>query len=241
MTAQRKDARDFLAGKARTFEDTDTLWKDLKRADEISLARPVLERLRDGKRLVNRLPADRRKEKLCQQGALLTRNDAELGKTVRHERALEILAEELGNLADKTLDGDAETFGIAAGILKQRWSDLGQIEDLGTDFDAFTADRVTRAHGLWVPDGLLGLQARPRPAAGAQGRAPRRGMAVPGDAQGDILDRGDGGSPRRGPGRAAGRKQSADLAGTKPGPGRFRLVPPTVSGEENLDAHSRPR
>jgi predicted acylesterase/phospholipase RssA len=123
-------ARAFLAGKALTFEEANKLWKELKNADEISLARRVLERLRDGKGLVDDLPGERKiREKLCQQEALLTSKDAELSTTVRHDRALRILRKEFGNLDDRALDGDAETLGIAGGILKRRWGDLGQIED----------------------------------------------------------------------------------------------------------------
>src|SRR5262245_2143993 len=124
-------ARGFLAGAALTFDDANRLWKNLKNADEISLARRVLERLRDGKGLIDRLPLDRKtRQKLCQQEALRTSKDSELGTSVRHDRALDILTEEFGDLDDPSLDGDAETLGIAGGILKRRWGDLGQIEDM---------------------------------------------------------------------------------------------------------------
>src|SRR5262249_22379719 len=123
-------ARGFLAGTALAFDDADRLWKALKKADEISLARGVLERLRDGKGLIDKLPTQRKaRQKLCQQEALLTSKDAELSTSARHDRALDILAEEFGDLDDASLDGDAETLGIAGGILKRRWGDLGQIED----------------------------------------------------------------------------------------------------------------
>src|SRR5262249_24026356 len=123
-------ARGFLAGTALTFDDADRLWKALKKADEISPARRVLERLRDGKGLIDERPTDRKtRQKLCQQEALLTSKDAELSTTVRHDRALDILTEEFGDLDDPTLDGDAETLGIAGGIRKRRWVDLGQVED----------------------------------------------------------------------------------------------------------------
>jgi predicted acylesterase/phospholipase RssA len=130
MRELRDRARAFLAGTALTFDDANKLWKDLKTADEISLARRVLERLRDGRGLVGQLPADRRtRHKLCQQEALLTSKDPELSTALRHDRALQILTEEF-DLQDPALDGDAETLGIAGGILKRRWNDLGQAGDL---------------------------------------------------------------------------------------------------------------
>ena len=131
MPAIVERARTFLAGKALTFGEVNVLWKDLQKADELSLARRVLERVRAGKGLLDSVPADRRtRTKLCQQEALLTSRDPELSTTVRHDRALQILEDELGDLQDPALDGDAETLGIAGGILKRRWSHLGQLEDL---------------------------------------------------------------------------------------------------------------
>jgi len=123
-------ARAFLAGTALTFDQANTLWKGLKKGDEISLARRVLERVRDGRGLVDKAPADRTtRHRLCQQEALLTSKDLELSAALRHDRALEILTEEF-DLEDPALEGDAETLGIAGGILKRRWNDLGQIGDL---------------------------------------------------------------------------------------------------------------
>ena len=131
MPAIADRARAFLAGKALPFEEANVLWKDLQKADELSLARRVLERVRDGKGLMDSVPADRRtRTKLCQQEALLTSKDPELNTTVRHDRAVKILEEEFGALQDPSLDGDAETLGIAGGIFKRRWNHLGQLEDL---------------------------------------------------------------------------------------------------------------
>jgi predicted acylesterase/phospholipase RssA len=131
MTELQERGRAFLAGKALTFDEANALWKALKKADELSLARRVLERVRNGKGLVDTLPADRRtRQKLCQQEALLTSKDAELSAALRHDRALDILADGFGDLDDAALDADGETLGIAGGILKRRWSDLGQTEDL---------------------------------------------------------------------------------------------------------------
>jgi len=87
MPAIADRARAFLAGKALPFEEANVLWKDLQKADELSLARRVLERVRDGKGLMDSVPADRRtRTKLCQQEALLTSKDPELNTTVRHDR-----------------------------------------------------------------------------------------------------------------------------------------------------------
>jgi predicted acylesterase/phospholipase RssA len=123
-------ARSFLAGASLTFEDADRLWRELKRADELSFARRVLERLRDGEGLRDRLPANAEARLvLCRQEALLTSKDLELSAAIRHDRALEILREVV-DIESRDLDGDGETLGIAGGILKRRWSDLGQLEDL---------------------------------------------------------------------------------------------------------------
>ena len=68
-------------------------------------------------------------DELCREEALLISKDPELGVAVRHRRALEVLQERFA-LDDPHLDGDAETLGIAGGILKRRWEDLGQYDDL---------------------------------------------------------------------------------------------------------------
>jgi predicted acylesterase/phospholipase RssA len=121
----------FLAGRALSFNDADQLWKGLKTGDEISLARRVLERMRQGRGLIDGLPADRKKRlQLCQQEALLTSKDSEVIATRRHDRGLTILTDVFGDLDDPALDADTETLGIAGGILKRRWNDLGQLEDL---------------------------------------------------------------------------------------------------------------
>lgn len=123
-------ARAFLGGTQLTLQEANELWKALKGADELSLARRVIERLRGGRGLLSGETIDRRtKQKLCQQEALLTSKDSELNAARRHDLALKILAQEF------TLDGadattDAETLGIAGGILKRRWAHLGQRADL---------------------------------------------------------------------------------------------------------------
>jgi predicted acylesterase/phospholipase RssA len=122
------DAKQFLSGKHLRFEDANLLWTELKFGNQISLARRVLEFVRTGKNLLDR-PSPDSKTRLCQQHAELTSKDPELGASMRHDKALEILGE-MFDLNNSTLDGDAETLGIGGGILKRRWMDLGQYEDL---------------------------------------------------------------------------------------------------------------
>lgn len=120
----------YLGGAALRFDRVNQLWRQLKADNEISLARPVLARLRSGQGLLDELPSDRKiKAKLCQQHAELTSKDPELSTSMRHDTALGILRD-LFDLDDASLDGDGETLGIAGGICKRRWMDLGQYEDL---------------------------------------------------------------------------------------------------------------
>jgi predicted acylesterase/phospholipase RssA len=120
-------AHSYLAGEFLIFDEADALWKALKKEDEISLARRVLARLRGFRK---QLPSDRGiRQELCRQEAMLTSKDPELGADLRHDSALDLLDDEF-DLEDAALDGDPETLGIAGGIHKRRWEDLGQIKDL---------------------------------------------------------------------------------------------------------------
>ena len=124
-----RQADAFLGGAHLDFKDANDLWRSLKKQNETSLARQVLSRIRAGKGLLDKVPRDRKtSHRLCQQEALLTSKDKELSATVRHDRALDLLDEEF-YLDDEDLD-DGKTLGIAGGICKRRWSDLGQHEDL---------------------------------------------------------------------------------------------------------------
>lgn len=124
------DAKMFLAGAAVRFDVVHALWKELKNCNEISLARSVLARLRSREGLLDEFPSNRKiADKLCQQQAELTSKDPELGASTRHDVALRVLREQF-DLDDSSLDGDGETLGIAGGICKRRWMDLGQYEDL---------------------------------------------------------------------------------------------------------------
>ena len=130
MSELHDRARAYLAGESLTVEEVNRLWQALKEADDLALARAVLAQFRKGEGLIDGPVRDRRRrQELCRQEALLTSKDLDLSATIRHDRALELLADEF-DLDDPGLDGDAETLGIAGGILKRRWSDLGQLEDL---------------------------------------------------------------------------------------------------------------
>jgi predicted acylesterase/phospholipase RssA len=128
----RERARKFLAGQRLTFEDATTLWKGLEKCDDLSLARTVVRRMRKAENaLLHGLQQDGDVlDELCRKEALLTSKDQELSATIRHRRALKILEERFGSLDHKRYDGDAETLGIAGGIYKRQWEDLGQYEDL---------------------------------------------------------------------------------------------------------------
>jgi predicted acylesterase/phospholipase RssA len=129
-------ARRFLAGEDLQFEDAKKLWKQLKKDDELALARRILERMREEpKSISDGVPGSARDE-LCQQEALLTSKDPELSAAVRHDMALGLLRQGFTYL-DKKDPADkggpvarAETLGIAGGICKRRWNDLGQLKDL---------------------------------------------------------------------------------------------------------------
>ena len=89
----------------------------------------MLERIREKPACISdSAPKDKAiNDVLCQQEALLTSKDPELNAATRHDKALELLDRRF-NLA--TLAGDQETLGIAGGICKRRWNDLGQLKDL---------------------------------------------------------------------------------------------------------------
>jgi len=132
MSEQLQRARDFLAGEALYFTEAHALWQMLLNQNDLSVARAVLARLReayaDDQVLFDAIPADRAlRTKLCQQEAHLTSKDEELSAGVRHARAIAVLEHEFGALIEST---DPETLGIAAGIYKRKWYDLGQPVDL---------------------------------------------------------------------------------------------------------------
>lgn len=134
-------ARSFLAGEALYFADADALWRELRDSNELSLARAVLARLRESDRvddiLFDAFPTDKAiRATLCQQEALVTSKDEELSAGIRHARAIELLKNEFGDLRAAALT-DGETLGIAAGIFKRKWFDLGQLPDLQSSADLY--------------------------------------------------------------------------------------------------------
>src|SRR5262249_49880763 len=130
MSKATDEARIFLGGALFSFEAANKLWNQLKNENELSLARLVLARIRHGEGLLDEVPASHKvRSTLCQQHAELTSKDPELGASSRHDIALKILRD-MFDVDDASLDGNAETLGIAGGIHKRRWMDLGQYEDL---------------------------------------------------------------------------------------------------------------
>jgi predicted acylesterase/phospholipase RssA len=125
-------ARKFLGGEQLTFAEANELWKRLKKEDQLSLARQVLRQLREKPLcLDDGVPNDTAtKEILCRQEALVTSKDPELDAATRHDEALNLLANGFGFIENTKLAGDGETLGIAGGICKHRWNDLGQLKDL---------------------------------------------------------------------------------------------------------------
>jgi|RhiMethySRZTD1v2_1073278.scaffolds.fasta_scaffold01327_8 predicted acylesterase/phospholipase RssA len=125
-------ARKFLQGEQLKFAKANELWKRLKEEDQFSLARQVLRQLREKPLcLGDGVPNDTAtREILCRQEALVTSKDPELDAATRHDKALNLLANGFAFIEDKKLAGDGETLGIAGGICKRRWNDLGQLKDL---------------------------------------------------------------------------------------------------------------
>ena len=121
-------ALEYLGGAAQRFEVLNKLRKQLKSENEITLARRVIAKLRKEEDLLDELPLSYKAD-LCRQQAELTSKDPELSVNSRHDIALKILGDMFA-LDSVALNGDAETLGIAGGICKRRWIDLGQYEDL---------------------------------------------------------------------------------------------------------------
>jgi hypothetical protein len=131
-------ARSFLRGEQLLFAEATALWKRLKTEDELSLARQVVQRMRrEPQSISDGVPSDAAtRNKLGQQHALLTSKDPELDRATRHDEALSLLAERFdyvknGRSSDEGGSVErSETLGIAGGICKRRWNDLGQMKDL---------------------------------------------------------------------------------------------------------------
>jgi hypothetical protein len=124
-------ARSFLGGENLGFVEANALWRELMRINELASARMVLQRMRVNPDCITHgLPADQElRDELCRQEAVLTSKDVELNAADRHDLALKLLASRF-DLDNPALDGDGETLGIAGGICKRKWDDLGQFADL---------------------------------------------------------------------------------------------------------------
>jgi len=167
-------ARKFLAGEALRFDEAHALWQALLESGELSLARAVLSRLRDGAHdatiLQDQMPSKKaQRQELCRQEAFLTSKDEELSAAVRHTGAIEILEQEFGDLDDPDLT-DAETLGIAGGIYKRKWYDLGQLSDLERSAALYERgargplndDAYTQINAAFLDDMLAYLGNNPR-------------------------------------------------------------------------------
>ena len=153
MTVDRFRAAAFLAGEQITLAEADALWRNLRQNSDWAVARAVISRLRDGLAsdsdiLIDATSSRAQRQEWCRQAALLTSKDPELPASTRHDQALAILVQEF-DLDSPDLDRDAATLGIAGGICKRRWYDLGQLRDLA------------RAAGFYgrAADGPLGTDA----------------------------------------------------------------------------------
>jgi predicted acylesterase/phospholipase RssA len=123
----------FLAGEALSIDTIRELAKACRKADHLSLARSVLSRLRTDPKAVlpgGKPPSPTQRGLLITDEALLTSKDPELAASVRHDQAIELLEQHFGDLEDKSLDTQQELMGVAGGICKRRWQDLGQLADL---------------------------------------------------------------------------------------------------------------
>ena len=131
-----KQARKFLSGEDLKFGGATVLWQQLKKEDQLSLARSVIQRMRrNPDRVIDGVP-NRAKSTLWREEALLTSKDPELGAAIRHDEALKLLAERFDYIENEaSIEGGksyerGDTLGIAGGICKRRWNDLGRLEDL---------------------------------------------------------------------------------------------------------------
>ena len=144
MTDLSARARSFLSGEALTLEEANKLWQHLQKNNEVLTARAVLAQIREEDSLVDRprLSLSVRR-KLLRQEAMLTSKDPELSSATRHDQAIALLSQ--GFDLNDTAFTDPETLGIAAGIYKRRWFDLGQLTGIyGVLLRCMSAVRAAR-------------------------------------------------------------------------------------------------
>lgn len=128
MNEDQRNARDFLAGKDFAKGEAERLAESLAKANQIGLARQVLERMRVDGTLRDGPLKDKDLRRIAPRQAIWTSKDPDLPTSWRHDRAIQIL-ESAYELNQDTFD-NAEILGIAGGICKRRWQDLGRLEDL---------------------------------------------------------------------------------------------------------------
>lgn len=122
-------AASFLSGECLSLAKAKALWKELQKSNQISTARAVLAHIREQGSLLDpsALTASARDE-LIQKEAILTSKDPELSSATRHDQAIALLSQQFD--LEKPSFTDSETLGIAGGIYKRRWFELGQLADL---------------------------------------------------------------------------------------------------------------
>jgi predicted acylesterase/phospholipase RssA len=119
----------FISGETLTLAQAKALWKELQKCNQISTARAVLAHIREEGSLLDPLAfTGPVRDELIQKEAMLTSKDPELSSATRHDQALGLLSQEF-DLNEPSFT-DSETLGIAGGIYKRRWFELGQLADL---------------------------------------------------------------------------------------------------------------
>lgn len=124
-------AASFLAGTQLTVPELEALRNACLAVNDVSTGREVIEHARKHPKSVRDMDkaTRRQQDKLWIREAVLTSKDPELAASYRHDEALRLLAQRFGMLEDPDLD-DPEVLGVAGGICKRRWQDLGQSVDL---------------------------------------------------------------------------------------------------------------
>ena len=124
-------AASFLAGMQLTVPELEALRDACLAVNDVSTGREVIEHARMHPKSVRDVDkaTRRQQDKLWIREAVLTSKDPELAASYRYDEALRLLAQRFGMLEDPDLD-DPEVLGVAGGICKRRWQDLGQSVDL---------------------------------------------------------------------------------------------------------------
>ncbi|MES2716121.1 MAG: patatin-like phospholipase family protein [Pseudomonadota bacterium] len=127
----QRAARLFLAGQQLPLDDLEALLKRCVAAGDVAMARQVLAHARlqpDAVPGLDEAPREQQ-DRLAVREVVFTSKDPEHSAAWRHDEALRLLARRFGRLDDPALT-DPEVLGVAGGICKRRWQDLGQLKDL---------------------------------------------------------------------------------------------------------------